>query len=341
MISHPLKLRKKLVAATFQTLQSTGFFQLRANSARRRASLLILCYHGLACNGEEVWRPDLYITPEQFRGRLSQLKEMEASVLPLDEALIRLEQGSLPPRSVAITFDDGFHDFLQAGVPALSEFKYPSTLYLTTHYCYHPRPIISLILDYVLWKSGAPALTIPQYGILTPIATGDLFLRQEAVAKIRTFMEERNMDTAAKDEAVQELAAQLGVHYGEIRNRKIVRVLDPEEVRVVAKSGVDIQLHTHRHRTVLDHSLFIKEIVDNRNRITELTGKVPVHFCYPSGVYHRECFSWLRECNVKSATTCDKGMALPDSNVMQLPRVLDDSYMDSVRFAGAIAGVIV
>ncbi|MDQ2841628.1 MAG: polysaccharide deacetylase family protein [Acidobacteriota bacterium] len=288
-----------------------------------------------------MWRPDLYITPEQFRGRLSRLREMEASVLPLDESLIRLEEGSLPPRSVTITFDDGFHDFLQAGLPALSDFGYPATLYLTTHYCYNPRPIISLILDYVLWKSGAPTLTIPQYGILTPISPGDPFVRQQAVTKIRTYMEERNMDTAAKDEAVQELAEQLGGDYGEIRNRKIVRVLDPEEVRVVAKGGVDIQLHTHRHRTVLDRSLFTKEIIDNRNRIVELTGKVPVHFCYPSGVYRREYFSWLRECNVKSATTCDKGMALSDSNVMQLPRVLDDSYMDSVRFAGAVAGVIV
>ncbi len=157
--------RKRVASTALKALRSSGAFSMAARSERRRNSLLILCYHGIALHDEHKWWPHLYITPEHFRGRLQCLRDAGASVLPLDEALNRLEAGSLPKRSISITFDDGFCDFLEHGVPILSEFQYPCTLYLTTHYCDYPFPITSLMLDYLLWKSGRAAICYPELGI--------------------------------------------------------------------------------------------------------------------------------------------------------------------------------
>src|SRR5580704_13235694 len=103
-------LRESKLAA-LGLLRGAGAFHFVANSRWRRERLLILCYHGIALADEHVWRPGLYMTAELLASRLQALRAMDCSVLPLGEALTRLRSGELPPRSVAITFDDGTYDF--------------------------------------------------------------------------------------------------------------------------------------------------------------------------------------------------------------------------------------
>jgi len=334
-------LRKGAAAAMLTTLRSGGGFSLAAKSQRRRNSLLILCYHGISLRDEHKWWPHLFITAEHFRQRLECLRRVGASVLPLGEALIRLQKGSLPPRSVVLTFDDGFYDFLEHAAPMLSEFGFPCTLYLTTHYCGYRLPIINLILDYLLWKAGKDSIRLPEFGLetLQPVQTYDQ--RQKVVKHLLNWIERREMSTTGKDEIAQMVAGNLGIDYRAILQRRILQILSPSEVMKVASAGIDVQLHTHRHRTPRDRTLFLAEIEDNRRRIVELTGKDPVHFCYPSGQYSPEFFGWLSDAGIKSATTCESGLALRSSQSMKLPRVLDDSGMSSLRFESAIAGLFV
>src|SRR5947209_18011478 len=143
-------LKNRLKESALSALRSTGTYTRYADSDKRRRKLLILCYHGLSLRDEHEWAGHLFITPERFRARLQCLREMKANVLPLGEAVERLHAGTLPPRSVAITFDDGFYDFLHHGVPILNEFAFPCTLYLTTYYSGLPFPIVNLALDYLM-----------------------------------------------------------------------------------------------------------------------------------------------------------------------------------------------
>ncbi len=53
------------------------------------------------------------------------------SVIPLDEALSRLESGAtLPPRAAALTFDDGYRDALDVAAPALERLGLSATFFL-------------------------------------------------------------------------------------------------------------------------------------------------------------------------------------------------------------------
>ena len=334
-------LRRKLSSAAFQALRSCGVFSLAARSERRKNSLVILCYHGLSLHDEHKWLPQLYITAEQFRQRLQALREADASVLPLDEALERLKDGSLPSRSVTITFDDGFYDFMEVGLPILRDYNFPCTVYLTTHYCHHRLPIIGLVLDYMMWKSGQFTVRLPRFGIDAPLPIRTYSQRQEVVGQILKWAEHSGIDTIGKDQVAQSIARSLGVQYDEIRNRRMLQILSPSDVQTIARAGVDVQLHTHRHRVPNNFQLFTKEIEDNRRNIVDLTGITPTHFCYPSGEYTPEFFGWLQDCGVKSATTCEVGLALRNSNSMRLPRVLDHGGLSALRFESFVSGVMV
>ena len=319
-------MKRKLKHAGLRTLRATGVFSA-ADRLRRRDTLLILCYHGISIRDEHEWECGLYLTPEQFRDRLRWLREADANVLPLGEALERLEKRSLPPRSVALTFDDGFYDFYRHAVPLLAEFGYPCTVYLTTFYCDYRLPIFNLAINYILWKSGG-----------TGAANLEFRLNE-----VRRYVEEargKKLDTAARDAAARQCAESHGVDYDSMLRDRLFQIMSPDEVCMAAKKGFDVQLHTHRHRTPLDRELFVREIRDNSRRIEEITGRAPRDFCYPSGVTAPEFLPWLRECGVASATTCEPGLVNEHSERLLLPRYLDGGGVERIDFEGWLSGVL-
>jgi peptidoglycan/xylan/chitin deacetylase (PgdA/CDA1 family) len=125
---------------------------------------------------------------------------------------------------------------------------------------------------------------------------------------------------------------------GFLRDR-MLQIMQPEEIKEILRYRVDIQLHTHRHRTPNQRDLFIREIVDNRARIAEMTGKEARHFCYPSGVYRPAFFPWLGDAGVYSATTCEQGFATADDYLLKLPRVLADSRLSVEELEAWVCGL--
>jgi peptidoglycan/xylan/chitin deacetylase (PgdA/CDA1 family) len=130
----------------------------------------------------------------------------------------------------------------------------------------------------------------------------------------------------------------LGLDYDDLVRRRILRLLTPGEVTALSAAGVDFQLHTHRHRTPIDETLFRREIDDNRRLLRELTGRTANHFCYPSGVYEPEFLPWLRDSGVVSATTCDTGIASPATDPLLLPRLIDTMNLSAVEFESWVSG---
>jgi peptidoglycan/xylan/chitin deacetylase (PgdA/CDA1 family) len=333
-------LKKSATSALLGAMKSVGAFSRSARSDARRAKLLILCYHGISIDDEHAWLPKLFITPQGFRERLQALRQIRANVLPLGEAIMRLHAGTLPDSSVVITFDDGFYDFFKFGVPLLREFQMAATLYLTTHYCDYRLPIVNLALDYILWKANQDAIALPEQDISEPLPIRSYRERQTVVWKILDWANQKDLKTVEKDAVARAIATTLKVDYNSLLERRMLQIMSPQEAKRTFESGVDLQLHTHRHRTPRDKTLFQCEIRDNSEYIQKLTGQTPVHFCYPSGDYCQDFLGWLSELGVTSATTCERGLATPQSQDLLLPRFLDDSSVDLVRFESFVAGVL-
>jgi len=331
---------KKFKQAALKSLKSAGVSTLVHNSRWRRQRLLILAYHGVALSDEHLFNGSQFISAELFRDRLELLKKSKCAVLPLGEAVERLYADDLPDRAVAITFDDGLSDFYRRAFPVIKEFDVPVTLYLTTFYSHYQRPVFDLMCSYLLWKGRQNVLnlrTLTGQDLRTDLH--ELDAREAALAQIHAFAREQKLSADEKDAFAAALAEHLQVDYESLLEQRTMHNLTSAEVTKLAAGGIDVQLHTHRHRTPNDRQLFLKEIEDNRKSIQEMTGKNPRHFCYPSGVYDLTFLPWLREAGVISATTCESGFASRSSNELLLPRFLDNATLSPIEFESWLTGV--
>jgi peptidoglycan/xylan/chitin deacetylase (PgdA/CDA1 family) len=331
---------KQLKRAALGGLKTFGIFTLAQNSKWRQERLLILAYHGLSIRDEHEWNPELFMHPDVFRERMRLIKKLGYATLPLDEAVRRLYSSELPERCLALTFDDGYHDFYKQAHPILKELNFPVTLYLTTFYVHYNRPVYDEVYSYLLWRGRG--LTPDLKEIIGRSVRPDLSnaaARAEARGEILEFSRQQKLSAEEKDALARKLAGLVKVDYDELCENRILHLLTPDEAGQLAAEGVDIQLHTHRHRSPLDHQLFRREIEENRNIILAMTGATARHFCYPSGIYNQSFLPWLNELGVVSATTCDVGFASRSSQRLLLPRLVDTSLSAPVEFEGWLTGV--
>lgn len=331
---------RKAKLATLHFLKSIGVFKRVADSAWRQKRLLILCFHGISLEDEHLWRPSLYMQPERLEEHFELLKQTDCSVLPLGEALQRLRATTLPPRSVAITFDDGTHDFYRQARPLLLQYRFPATVYLTTYYTSFELPVFSLICSYMLWKRRGTVIEDgAEIGLNGSLDLRTEPLRHNIVLRLVDIAARENLTVRQQDEVAARLAHLLQIDFDGIKSKRILQLMSPGEVREVAQSGIDVQLHTHRHRTPENEGLFRREIQDNRKRIQEMISKDAVHFCYPSGVYRRSFLTWLEKEGVVSSTTCDVGLVTQQSESLLLPRYIDNQSRAPIDFESWITGV--
>lgn len=334
-LQRSLKIIKR---APLRVLKSCGVFRATRDSAWRRGRLLILCYHGTALDDEDRWRAPLFMPIRQFEQRLERIRGSGYRVLPLIEALQRLQGGDLPEGSLAITFDDGTYDFYKQAFPLLKKYGFPVTVYQTTYYSDRQMPVFNLICSYMLWKRRGQILDVGrELGLQPPLNLRSAVSRQEIVVQL--LARTQNLTGEEKNGVAGKLAELLGIDFGELVSKRILQIMNPSEIAELAREGVDFQLHTHRHRTPKDRALFQVEIRQNRERLRDLTGRNAQHFCYPAGVYDLQFLPWLSEEGVKSATTCDVSLATPNHNPLLLPRFIDTPAQSDIEYESWLSGI--
>lgn len=330
---------KSIKRAVVAAGRSAGAFQLIANSNWRQSRLLILGYHGVSLEDEHQWNGSLYLSPAKFRSRMEAIKRHRCTVLPLQEALELLRLHKLPPRAVALTFDDGTYDFHKIVCPILNEYGYPATVYLATYWMKLQLPVVPGTWSYMLWKRQGSV--IDASSLMDQAVTFDLRTpegRSKALEQMRARADSLDLNGEQRDAMSRKLAELLAFDYDEFYSKRIIQLLRPEEVKAVASSTISVQLHTHHHRTANDRESYVGELQENRRQINGILGSNPTHFCYPSGNHKPEHLPWLREAGVLSATTCVPGIVSVSTNPLQLPRLVDTSSLSDVQFEGWLAG---
>lgn len=317
--------------------EMVGLSRLVLESGWRRRRLLILCYHGFSTEDEHLWKPSLYMRQEVLRRHLQLLRGPRCEVLPLGQALSRLAAGNLPPRSVAITVDDGFYDFYKMAWPVFQSFGYPVTVYLSTYYSEFNRPVFDPAVSYMLWKAGERTLDWPR--VLESPVRLDPATRKRIEREVADYTRQQDLSGRQKDELLAELASRVGLDYDDFCARRMFTLMAPAEVREAASAGVDMQLHTHRHRVYTEKDKFLGELEENRTRIEAATGSPARHFCYPSGFWLPAFVPWLREWGAASATVCTAGLAVRDGEPMLLPRLVDSENISETELIGWISGL--
>jgi len=91
----------------------------------------ILTYHHVAKAPPHHPKPHLFVPPQEFKIQMEFLHEKGFRVVTLDEIRNGLLEGKKPlPRSVAITFDDGFEDNFHYAFPILRQQGFSATIFM-------------------------------------------------------------------------------------------------------------------------------------------------------------------------------------------------------------------
>ncbi len=112
---------------------AVGLNRLLGSRAHGRAG--IVTYHRVSPHFANVPVPTHNVAPERFRAQIRGLLDGGFTIWPLRKLLLHRTQGAaIPPRTIAITFDDGFQSVYTHAWPVLREFNVPASIFLTTAY---------------------------------------------------------------------------------------------------------------------------------------------------------------------------------------------------------------
>lgn len=282
------------------------------------SQLRILCYHGLWVLPGRPYGECLFMPPQQFESRMARLKRSGLPVLPLGEAVVRLEANDLPPAAVVITIDDGWVSTHTHMLPVLERYELPATLYATTWYSGRDLPVVNVVVDHLLKSTGCR-----------------LFDRAATVRMIESLPESERLD------ALRSLGRDLGVDEAWLESRQF-HLMRPDELADARARGLDIQLHTHRHIDVdAQIGRLGVEIDENRAFLADAIGEDRFdHFCYPGGSFHRLAPALLAQNGVRSATLVDEGINPPGTDPYVLRRFLDGPGIATETFDAYLSGTL-
>lgn len=91
--------------------------------------LPVLTYHSLDDSGSVI-----STSPAQFKAQMEYLSAHGWHTLTLDELLAGHARGEWQARTFALTFDDGFKNFLEHGLPILTQFKFSAMVFVVSNW---------------------------------------------------------------------------------------------------------------------------------------------------------------------------------------------------------------
>jgi len=306
---------------------------------RNRNRLAILMYHGIE---QHALSPACWhvLEVDVFRRELEYVRR-HFRVLPLEEALVRLEAGTLPKRTAVLTFDDGTRNLATLAVPVLREFGLPASVFLTTG----PMGTDETLWPDRLWLAFARTESIDVD--LTTVGLGNRSLRTMAdrgetyAAVLEKFKELPDQERLAQ---VDSLVTALGTD--SVLDPGPFRLLSWDEARAMSEDGF-VTLHphsvTHPILSRCSDEKVEREVTESCAVIQRETGCGTAVFAYPNGRlqdFDERVRTALRRCGLRWALATENGFADVYSDPLALPRIPIGSGSSFARFRVLVSGAV-
>jgi len=262
----------------------------------RHAPVILMC-HRVA---EPAWDPwALSIAPARFDGQLQRLVA-ERIPLSMREFVARLEDGTLPARAVAVTFDDGYVDNLRTAKPILEQHRVPATVFLATGYVGRRREFWwDELTRLILGRRDALAGALVVGARTIPVRLD----AQKARDRTSSTWQANDRPRTARQHLYIDLWRELQVLAPAAREEGLERIrelfgspppsgddlpMTAEEVRRLvggARVALDIGAHSESHRPLTTVPVRDRgnEITRSRSACEALSGQTIEGFAYPHG----------------------------------------------------------
>ena len=287
-----------------------------------QARLSILIFHRV------LTQPDPLFPGEQDIRRFDEVLSWVSKwfqVLPLDEAVTRLQAGTLPARAAAITFDDGYADNATNALPVLQHHGMTASFFVATSFLDGGRMWNDSVVEAVRTCS-AKVLDLDSGGLGAYVLESN---EQRRIAIETLLTSIKYLEPVKRQEAVafvQKCAG--GVLPDDL-------MMTTSQLKQLRSAGMQIGAHTCSHpilAKLCDDEAF-KEIADSKSVLESLLGEEITLFAYPNGKpgkdYLPKHAAMVRLAGFEAAVSTAYGASSAATDRFQLPRF---SPWDKSRF---------
>jgi peptidoglycan/xylan/chitin deacetylase (PgdA/CDA1 family)/glycosyltransferase involved in cell wall biosynthesis len=267
----------------------------------------ILAYHRIASLSPDSH--NLCVPPHDFRAQMTYLRE-HCTPMPLAELAAAAAAGNLPPRAVAVTFDDGYVDALTVASPILSELGVPATFFVNSDRLDEPHE---------RWW--------------------DLFERLFEGDQLDDWNQRAwPLDEEGRRSLIAEALTRTDVQR---HPRPTHRVLTASELRALAdRPAHAMGGHTINHVALPLQSDQTKrrEVSADKAALEELLQRPVTSFSYPYGDFDEATVRIVREAGYETGVTVQPGAVTSGTHSLLLPR-FEIVRADRDRFAQKLEGI--
>jgi peptidoglycan/xylan/chitin deacetylase (PgdA/CDA1 family) len=292
---------------------------------RVQGGAVILGYHRVGDAAHDAY--GICVMPEHFEEQMDAVSRY-AHVLSLSRLVQHLKEGTLPARSVAVTFDDGYADNLYQAKPILEKYQVPATIFVCTGYW--GMRFWWDELDRLVMSSNSDPRSLrlddgkSQFRWKLPVEISeaqdfqDAAIRRKLRHELYHFLLE--MDVDEQKRAMDEIRswARLALD-GSVPSRSMDRA---ELIRAADGGLIEIGAHTRSHPMLPRLSLARQtdEILSSRRNLEDLLGKKVSGFAYPNGRATEDTIRILREAGFEYACASLENVVRPGCDLFALTR---------------------
>ena len=251
----------------------------------------------------------------RFEASMQVLRDSFAP-MPLNDACRALETHELPPRAVAVTFDDGYADNCEVALPILQRLGVHATFFVASDYLDGGRMWNDTVIEAV--RSCQAAEMDLEHLSLGRHSLRDLPSRRAAIQNIIDAL--KYLEPGERSAR----AAAIGSAAGAPLRSDLM--MTSAQLRRVADAGMSIGAHTCTHPILarISDEEARREIAQGRERLENIVREPVRLFAYPNGKpgrdYSRVHVDMVRRSGFDAAFTTAQGVATSGCDRWQIPR---------------------
>lgn len=280
----------------------------------RGACLSILMYHRVLPQADPLFPGE--VDAPRFDAQMALLAR-SFNVLPLAEAARRLSDGSLPPRALVITFDDGYADNHEIALPTLRRHGLSACFFIATSFLDGGRMWNDTVIECVR-RSRRDALDLAPFG-LGRLPLGNPVQRRAAIDALLGVIKYQTV--AQRVDSLDQLRTLCDP--AALPDDLMMR---SDQVRSLHAQGMEIGAHTVQHPILctLDADAARREMLDSRRHLEGLVDAPVTLFAYPNGRpdqdYAAAHVAIARDLGFAAAVSTAVGVSTAGADLLQLPR---------------------
>ncbi len=309
--------------------------QLVSSHAQISEPINIFLFHRINPQADPLWNP---VHPKSFEKILLYLKN-KFEVILLEEFLLHPYSTANKKPFCAITFDDGYRDYLEYALPLLTKYKCPASMYIVTECINQNLPPWTYQMNHSFINTSFLSLDLDTTSFPEKLKKTKWSHKAERLAyakELSPFLK------SIPDYQRRRIYNEIKNQFHDAEPPKGL-MLNWKEINELWHNNTTIGSHSSTHPVlsqIMDNAELFSELQSSADEIEKHTGKIPISVAYPFGLYNTNTKDLTAKSGYKFAvTTVPYPYSNPLFDSFEIPRLelFDESLLKSKLRINGIA----